>query len=55
MQHVSQVGTPAGISFSDTGLSASTSYSYRVRSTDAAGISVDIRIQPGEHLRESIA
>ena len=32
-----QVGTPATASFSDTGLSASTSYSYRVRATDAAG------------------
>ena len=31
-----QVGTPTGTSFSDTGLAASTSYSYRVRATDAA-------------------
>ena len=31
-----QVGTPAGTNFSDTGLQASTSYSYRVRATDAA-------------------
>jgi Concanavalin A-like lectin/glucanases superfamily/Abnormal spindle-like microcephaly-assoc'd, ASPM-SPD-2-Hydin/Fibronectin type III domain len=31
-----QVGTPATASFNDTGLSASTSYSYRVRATDAA-------------------
>src|SRR5258706_386653 len=31
-----QIGTPATNSFSDTGLSASTSYSYRVRATDAA-------------------
>src|SRR5262249_59762355 len=32
-----QVGSPAGTSFSDTGLSGSTSYSYRVRAVDAAG------------------
>ena len=32
-----QVGTPTGTSFSDTGLSASTSYSYRVVAVDAAG------------------
>ena len=32
-----QVGTPAGASFTDTGLAASTSYSYRVRAVDAAG------------------
>jgi len=32
-----QIGTPAGTSFSDTGLTASTSYSYRVRAVDAAG------------------
>ncbi len=32
-----QVATPAGITFSDTGLAASTSYSYRVRASDAAG------------------
>lgn len=31
-----QVGTPATIAFNSTGLSASTSYSYRVRATDAA-------------------
>jgi chitodextrinase len=31
-----QVGTPAGAGFNDTGLTASTSYSYRVRATDAA-------------------
>ena len=31
-----QVGTPATASFSDLGLTASTSYSYRVRATDAA-------------------
>jgi chitodextrinase len=31
-----QVGTPTGATFSDTGLAASTSYSYRVRATDAA-------------------
>ena len=30
-----QVGTPAGTSFSDTGLAATTSYSYRVRAADA--------------------
>jgi chitodextrinase len=31
-----QIGTAGGTSFSDTGLLASTSYSYRVRATDAA-------------------
>lgn len=33
----SQVGTPSGTSYSNTGLIASTQYSYRVRATDAAG------------------
>ena len=32
-----QVATPAGTTQSDTGLAGSTSYSYRVRATDAAG------------------
>jgi chitodextrinase len=32
-----QVGTPTGTTFNDTGLSASTSYSYRMRAADAAG------------------
>jgi fibronectin type 3 domain-containing protein len=32
-----QVGTSIGLTFNDTGLAASTSYSYRVRATDAAG------------------
>ena len=32
----SQIATPAGTSFNDTGLNASTSYSYRVRAVDAA-------------------
>ncbi len=32
-----QVATPAGTTYSDTGLAASTSYSYRVRASDAAG------------------
>ena len=32
-----QIGTVAGTSYTDTGLSASTSYSYRVRAADAAG------------------
>ena len=39
-----QIATPAGTSYKDTSVSASTSYSYRVRATDAAG-------QP-EHLLE---
>jgi chitodextrinase len=33
-----QIATPTGTSFGDTGLTASTSYSYRVRAVDAAGI-----------------
>jgi len=32
-----QIATPTGITFNDTGLTASTSYSYRVRANDAAG------------------
>ncbi|HBU08266.1 MAG TPA: hypothetical protein DEA99_03530 [Candidatus Omnitrophica bacterium] len=32
-----QIATPTGTSYSDTGLSASTVYAYRVRATDAAG------------------
>ncbi len=32
-----QIGTPTTASFNDTGLTAGTSYSYRVRATDAAG------------------
>ena len=32
-----QIGTPAGTTYNDTGLTANTSYSYRVRATDAAG------------------
>jgi len=32
-----QIATPATTSYSDTGLNASTSYTYRVRATDAAG------------------
>jgi chitodextrinase len=32
-----EVGTPAGTAFSDVGLSASTTYRYRVRAADAAG------------------
>ena len=32
-----QIATPAGTTYKDTGVSASTSYSYRVRATDAAG------------------
>lgn len=33
----SQIATPSGTSYQDTGLSAGTSYSYRVRAIDAAG------------------
>src|SRR2546421_9358412 len=32
-----QISAPTATTFSDTGLTASTSYSYRVRATDAAG------------------
>jgi hypothetical protein len=32
-----QIATASGTSYSDTGLTASTTYSYRVRATDAAG------------------
>jgi fibronectin type 3 domain-containing protein len=32
-----QIGSPAGNSYSDTGLTPSTAYSYEVRATDAAG------------------
>ncbi|MGB0091240.1 MAG: fibronectin type III domain-containing protein, partial [Solirubrobacteraceae bacterium] len=32
-----QIATPAGTTYKDTSVSASTSYSYRVRATDAAG------------------
>ena len=32
-----QVGTPTGTTFNDTGLSAATTYRYRVRAADAAG------------------
>ena len=32
-----QIATPTGTTFNDTGLTARTSYSYRVRATDAAG------------------
>jgi chitodextrinase len=32
-----QIATPTGITFNDTGLTAFTSYSYRVRANDAAG------------------
>src|SRR5262249_26764714 len=32
-----QVGAPSGTTFNNTGLSAGTSYSYRVRAVDAAG------------------
>ena len=32
-----QIGTAAGTTYNDTGLTAGTSYSYRVRATDAAG------------------
>ncbi|SIQ95229.1 Endo-1,4-beta-D-glucanase Y [Paenibacillus macquariensis] len=32
-----QVGTPTGTTFNDTGLTASTAYSYKVKAVDAAG------------------
>src|SRR5207244_2830414 len=32
-----QIATPSVASYSDTGLTSGTSYSYRVRATDAAG------------------
>src|SRR6266571_502346 len=32
-----QIATPIGTAYNDTGLASSTSYSYRVRATDAAG------------------
>src|SRR2546421_6569778 len=32
-----QIAAPTTLAFNDTGLTASTSYSYRVRATDAAG------------------
>ena len=32
-----QVGTPTGLTFTDTGLTASTTYSYTVRAVDAHG------------------
>ncbi|TSC68141.1 MAG: fibronectin type III domain-containing protein, partial [Parcubacteria group bacterium Gr01-1014_66] len=32
-----QVGTPAGVSYNDTGLTANTAYRYQVRAADAAG------------------
>jgi chitodextrinase len=32
-----QIGTSTSITYNDTGLTVSTSYSYRVRATDAAG------------------
>lgn len=32
-----QIATPGGTTYNDTGLTGSTSYSYRVRATDAAG------------------
>ena len=32
-----QVGTPTGLTFTDTGLAASTTFSYTVRAVDAHG------------------
>ncbi len=32
-----QIGTTAGTTYNDTGLTGSTSYSYRVRASDSAG------------------
>jgi hypothetical protein len=43
-----QIATPAGTSFADTGLIASTPYSYRVRAVDAA-------LNPGDYSNTSSA
>ena len=37
MQQLHQIATPTGTSYKDTSVSASTTYNYRVRATDAAG------------------
>jgi len=47
-----QIATPPGTSFSDTGLSPSTSYSYRVRATDAAS---NLSAYSGEATRTTAA
>src|SRR4029077_19275229 len=33
-----QIAAPSGTTYKDTGLNANTSYSYRVRASDAAGV-----------------
>ena len=37
MRQFSQITTATGTTYNDTGLTANTSYNYRVRATDAAG------------------